>query len=163
MCALALGWLANTHVHGIILYINGYTTNQCFLISAAPSMLLRNPVIYLTSYHTSPSGPVQAFCNTDRLHFPPHSSWWLLPQRLPLFSSFFKQGPSCVALILPLSILLVLGSKIFWLVLQQMFQSFPRSLLCFASQLQKLSKSSLFTVLDRLSCKLNHCLWQSLG
>lgn len=130
-------------------YINGYTTNQCSLISAAPSMLLRNPVIYLTSYHTSPSGPVQAFCKADRLHFPTHSA---PSPKAPFIFLLFQARPFICSLDFTLSILLVLGSKIFLLVLQQMFQSFSRSLLSFTSPLRNLARVLC------LLCKLDHCV-----
>lgn len=63
----------------------------------------------------SPLRPVQAFCNSNRLRSSTCSSWWLLFQRLSLFSSFSKQDLSCVALVLFLSMLLVSGSRNFLL------------------------------------------------
>lgn len=68
MCALALGQVANTHVHGIIfIYKWMHYKSMLSNLSCAPDAAQKH--CYSSDFLShSPSGPVQVFCNSDWIH-----------------------------------------------------------------------------------------------
>lgn len=133
MCALALGQVANTHVHGIIfIYKWMHYKSMLSNLSCAPGAAQKH--CYSSDFLShSPSGLVQVFCNSDWIHSQNPLQQMAPSLEAPQCSSHpSKTFLVCLGFIAfhPFE---VLGLKISLFNPPVLFQSFPRSLFLLAS------------------------------